>query len=77
MRCAGMRVIGVTTTLAREKMQSERPDAIRPDIGHITVEDLMSLNRAHAETVDREESMQQERIESSKGASISGNVSPE
>ena len=70
-----MRVIGVTTTLAQEKMQSEGPDAIRPDIGHISVEDLVSLNRAHAKTADRAKSLQQERIESSKGASTSGNVS--
>lgn len=73
--CAGMRVIGVTTTLAQEKMLSEGADAIRPDIGHISVDDLMSLNRAHAKTADRAESVQQERIQSSKEASTSGNVS--
>ena len=72
-----MRVIGVTTTLAQEKMQSEGPDAIRPDIGHISVDDLMSLNRAHAKTAEIAESMQQERIQNSKEASISGNVSSE
>ena len=75
MCCAGMRVIGVTTTLAEEKMQAEGPDAIRPDIGHITVEDLMSLSRARATTVDRVESVQQERIQSSRETSTSENVS--
>ena len=74
-RCTGMRVIGVTTTLAQEKMLSEGPDAIRPDIGHISVDDLMHLNRAHAKAADRAENVQQERIQSSKEASTSGNVS--
>lgn len=70
-------MIGVTTTLAQEKMQSEVPDAIRPDIGHITLEDLMTLSRAHAKTVDEAESVQQERVQSSKETSTSGNVSSE
>lgn len=70
-----MRVIGVTTTLAREKMQSEAPDAIRPDIGHISVEDLVNLRRACADTVESSESVLKDRVASGQQASTSQNVS--
>ena len=70
-----MRVIGVTTTLAQEKMQSEAPDAIKPDIGHISVEDLVTLRRAHADTVESGDSMLQDRVESGQQASTAQNVS--
>lgn len=73
--CAGMRVIGVTTTLAKDKMQAEGPDAIRPAIGQITVEDLVGLKRMHAGTVQSADSMQQDRIDSNGQASTSHNVS--
>lgn len=68
-------MIGVTTTLAREKMQGEGPDAMRPDIGHISVEALMSLKRAQAQTVEDSGSVHQDRLESNKQASTSQNVS--
>ena len=72
---AGMRVIGVTTTLAQEKMQSEAPDAIKPDIGHISVEDLVNLRRAHADTVESGDRALKDRVESGQQASTSQNVS--
>ena len=71
-----MRVVGVTTTLAREKMQSEAPDAIRPDIGHISVDDLVNLRRARADTVGSSESALRGRVDSGSTASTSQNVSP-
>ena len=75
-RChAGMRVIGVTTTLAQEKMRSEAPDTIRPDIGRISVEDLLSLRRARADTVHSSESVRKDRVASGQQASTSQNVS--
>ncbi len=40
---AGMRCIGVTTTLGEGDMQQQAPDAIRPDISHISVADLQGL----------------------------------
>ena len=70
-----MRVIGVTTTLAQEKMQSEAPDAIKPDIGHISVEDLVNLKRAQADTVGTSDSLLQDRVDSGEQASTSQNVS--
>ncbi|CAL5223491.1 g6016 [Coccomyxa viridis] len=72
-RLAGMRVIGVTTTLAQEKMQSEAPDAIKPDIGHISVEDLVNLRRAHADTVESGDRALKDRVESGQQASTSQN----
>lgn len=47
---AGMRVIGVTTSLAPEAMQAAAPDWIQPSIKHITVEDIRGLRLAqHAQ----------------------------
>jgi hypothetical protein len=40
---AGMRVIGVTTTLSDATMAGAGPDRILPRIGSISVEDLTSL----------------------------------
>lgn len=42
-RAAGMRVLGVCTTLSREQMEKEGPDAVRKDASEVTVEDLMGL----------------------------------
>ena len=70
-----MRVIGVTTTLAQEKMQSEAPDAIRPDIGHISVEDLVTLRRAQADKAASSQSALEDRTGSGSQASTSQNVS--
>ena len=38
-----MRCVGVCTTLSREEMQLQAPDAIRPDISHIEVGELQGL----------------------------------
>lgn len=40
---AGMRVLGVCTTLSREQMLAEKPDAVRKDTSEVTVEELMGL----------------------------------
>ena len=72
---AGMRVIGVTTTLAREKMQGEGPDAIRSDIGQLSVRDLVPLKRAQADTVQSADTPHIDRVESGQQASTSQNVS--
>ena len=72
---AGMRVIGVTTTLSREKMQGEGPDAIRSDIGQISVRDLVTLKRAQADTVQGAGTVHKDRVESGQQASTSQNVS--
>ncbi|KAI3423812.1 hypothetical protein D9Q98_009648 [Chlorella vulgaris] len=42
-RSAGMRVIGVTTTLEPAAMQSAMPDWIQPDVQSITVADIKGL----------------------------------
>jgi beta-phosphoglucomutase-like phosphatase (HAD superfamily) len=42
-RAAGMRVLGVCTTLSREQMELEKPDAVRRDTSEVTVEELMGL----------------------------------
>lgn len=42
-RAAGMRVLGVCTTLSREQMEAEGPDAVRRDTSEVTVETLMGL----------------------------------
>lgn len=44
-----MRVIGVTTTLPEDQMRAQGPDAIRPTIAEITVDDLTGLKRAAAD----------------------------
>jgi hypothetical protein len=70
-----MRVIGVTNTLAQDKMQAEGPDAIRSGIGKITVKDLMGLKRVHAGAVQSADSVQQDRIGSNGQAGTSQKVS--
>ena len=72
---AGMRVIGVTTTLDREKMQGEGPDAIRSDIGQISVQDLVTLKRPPADKTQSADTMHEDRVESGQQASTSQNVS--
>ncbi|KAL4421480.1 hypothetical protein ABPG75_010771 [Micractinium tetrahymenae] len=42
-RAAGMRVIGVTTSLAPEAMQAAAPDWIQPSIKYIAVDDIKGL----------------------------------
>eukprot|EP00884_Botryococcus_braunii_P006329 jgi/Botrbrau1/15698/Bobra.4_1s0071.2 len=39
-RAAGMRVVGVTTTLSEEGMRNEGPDLVRPDISEIRLSDI-------------------------------------
>lgn len=42
-RAAGMRVLGVCTTLSAEEMAAIGPDAVRRDTGEVTVEELVAL----------------------------------
>jgi HAD superfamily hydrolase (TIGR01509 family) len=42
-RAAGMRVLGVCTTLTRQQMEAEGPDAVRRDTSEVTVEELLGL----------------------------------
>ena len=50
-RAAGMRVLGVCTTLSREQMEAEGPDAVRKDTSEVTVEELMGLVDSTTTTV--------------------------
>ena len=43
MLCAGMRVIGVTTTLEPAAMEGAAPDLIQPGIKSIAVADIKGL----------------------------------
>lgn len=42
-RSAGMRCVGVTTTLSQAEMAAEGPDAVLPDISHITLQLLQRV----------------------------------
>ena len=46
---AGMRCVGVTTSLSEADMAAQGPDAMRPQIGEIRLEDLLALEYAHEE----------------------------
>eukprot|EP01024_Parvocaulis_polyphysoides_P048248 TRINITY_DN45858_c0_g1_i1.p3 TRINITY_DN45858_c0_g1~~TRINITY_DN45858_c0_g1_i1.p3 ORF type:complete len:110 (-),score=18.91 TRINITY_DN45858_c0_g1_i1:259-549(-) len=40
-RAAGMKVLGVTTTMGLEKMTNEKPDGVYQDISFITLQDIL------------------------------------
>jgi beta-phosphoglucomutase-like phosphatase (HAD superfamily) len=44
-RAAGMRVVGVATTLSAEETEAEGPDAVVAHVGALRVDDLLSLRR--------------------------------
>ena len=46
---AGMRCVGVTPSLSKAEMAAQGPDAVRPKIGQIRLEDLLALQYAHEE----------------------------
>jgi beta-phosphoglucomutase-like phosphatase (HAD superfamily) len=50
-RAAGMRVIGVTTTLSRAEMDAEAPDAVFEEVGRISVADITGLVERGAQPV--------------------------
>ncbi len=67
-----MRVIGVTTTLARDKMLAQGPDAVRPTIAEISVEDLTGLRRTAAAAEPEEPAS--DRTASNQAAGPADNV---
>lgn len=42
-KAAGMRCIGVLTTLSEPSMKAEQPDSIKEDISHITLDHILHL----------------------------------
>ena len=64
---AGMRVVGVTTTLPEDQMAGQEPDAIRRDIADISVDTLTGLEYA-AGRADAEQAQRAERLASNGGA---------
>lgn len=54
-----MRVVGVTTTLSREQMAGQAPDAIRPGIADISMETLRGLEYAAGQAEGASEQLAQ------------------
>ncbi|CAL8471539.1 g11081 [Coccomyxa elongata] len=70
-RAAGMRVVGVTTTLPREEMLAQEPDEVRPAIAGINMNLLQGLQWARRAEVGAED-----RTNSGRGAGLSDNGAP-
>ncbi|KAL4855636.1 Protein SUPPRESSOR OF QUENCHING 1 [Chlorella vulgaris] len=72
-RAAGMRVIGVTTTLEPAVMQSAMPDWIQPDVQSITVADIKGLQSIEQQ---QQPQQQQQRSDSTAVAVAGGAAEP-
>jgi hypothetical protein len=73
-----MRVIGVTTTLPKDEMLAQGPDAVKPAIADISVADLTGLKRAAQRGAGDETAAPSspERAASGEAAGPSDNVRP-